>query len=283
MTQVTTNVSKTKSGKTKKSLATRADRYRCYQKSVQSPEHEIDFFEQAYREAFRKTPVSLREDFCGTFSICCAWVASNAKRTATAVDLDSEPLDWGRANNLARLTDSQQQRIRILQQDVRRRNRPPVDILAAQNFSFWIFKTAPEVIEYFKIARSNLNPKGIMVMDMMGGGACYEEGHVDRRTIKKGKNGFKYHWKQVRFNPITSDASFEISFKFADGSRLQKAFEYEWRFWTIPEIRELLKAAGFSASHVYWEVEADDGDSKWQIQTEATSDPSWIAYIVAIK
>lgn len=272
-----------KNKKKKKTLAEKTDKYTCYQESVQSPEHEIDFFEQAYREAFRKKPMTLREDFCGTFAVCCNWVQSHPSRTALAVDLDAEPLQWGRENNLSNLSDSQKKRVRILQQDVRKRNRPQADILAAQNFSFWIFKTRKEVIEYFKFARSNMSAKSIMVMDMMGGGQCFDEQHTDVRTIKKGKKGFKYYWKQDRFNPITSDARFYIGFKFADGSRMKKAFEYNWRFWSIPEVREMLAEAGFSASHVYWEVEHEDGESEWKIHTEAESDPSWISYIVAIK
>jgi hypothetical protein len=271
--------------KKRKTLAEKADKYVCYQQSVQSPEHEIEFFEQAFREAYGQKPYSLREDFCGTFSICCNWVASNRERTATGIDLDPEPLEWGRNHNLSKLNAAQQQRVRILQQDVRKRNRPTVDILAAQNFSFWIFKTRREVLEYFKIARSNMNRQSIMIMDMMGGGGCYDENHTDVKTVKKGKKGFKYYWKQARFNPITGDARFTISFKFADGSRMKNAFEYDWRFWTIPEIREMLQEAGFSESRVYWEIEDDDDldAADWQIREEAPSDPSWIAYIVALK
>ena len=213
----------------------------------------------------------------------CHWVAQKRERTAIAVDLDPEPLHWGREHNLSQLSESQQKRVRILEQDVRKRNRPQVDILTAQNFSFWIFKTRAEVIEYFKIARSNLNNEGIMIMDMMGGSGCYEENQTDKRTIKKGKKGFKYYWKQDRFNPITADARFFIGFKFADGSRIKKAFEYNWRFWSIPEVREMLAEAGFSESVVYWETDYDDGDSEWSIHESADSDPSWISYIVAIK
>ena len=227
--------------------------------------------------------MTLREDFCGTYAVCCDWVASHKNRTAIGVDLDPEPLAWGEKHNLSQLTDAQKQRVRIMQQDVRKVNRPQVDILAAQNFSFWIFKTRPEVVDYFKVARSNMSSQSIMIMDMMGGGGCYEEGQTDVRTIKKGKNGFKYYWKQDRFNPINADARFYIGFKFSDGSRMKRAFEYNWRFWTIPEVREMLAEAGFSESHVYWETEYDDGDSEWNRADEADSDPSWICYIVAVK
>lgn len=267
-------------------MAATADKFDLYQQSVQTPEHEVEFFEQAYREAYKRKPYSLREDFCGTFAVCCHWVASNRKRTAVGIDLCSETLQWGRDHNLAKLKPSQQQRVTLLEQDVRSRDTEPADILAAQNFSFWIFKTRPEVVEYFKTARANLKDQGVMIMDMMGGGECYAEGHVDKRTIKKGKKGFDYHWKQEMFNPITADASFSISFKFPDGSRLNRAFEYHWRFWTIPEVREMLAEAGFRESHVYWEGENEEDpelDGGWTRCGAAESDPSWICYIVAIK
>ena len=173
-----------------------------------------------------------------------------------------------------------------LKQDVRKKNKPQVDVLAAQNFSFWIFKTRKEVTKYFRIAHANLNDRGIMVMDMMGGGGCLVEGQTDKRTIVKGKKGFKYHWEQARFNPITADCSFYISFKFPDGSKLNRAFEYHWRFWSIPEVREMLRDAGFSASYVYWEKDEEDGDDDapdWYKCAEAPSDDCWIAYIVAVK
>ena len=158
-------------------------------------------------------------------------------------------------------------------------------MLAAQNFSFWIFKTRQELVKYFRIARSNLNADGIMVMDMMGGGECYTEELVDKRRITKGKKGFKYMWEQASFNPVNADASFYISFKFADGSKMKRAFEYHWRFWTIPEVRELLQEAGFRETHVYWENDDEDDENfeKWERGEVAPSNPSWICYIVALK
>ena len=276
---------KSKSKTKKRTQAEKADKFLCYQKSVQSPDHEVDFFEKAYKDAFGKKPYSLREDFCGTFAVCCEWVKSNPKRTAVGVDLCAETLQWGREHNLARLTEQQQSRVRLIEQDVRKRNRPQVDVLAAQNFSFWIFKTRREIVEYFKVARANLKSEGIMVMDMMGGGDCFIEDHVDKRTIKNGKKGFRYDWKQLTFDPVMHDASYSISFKFKDGSWLKNAFEYQWRFWSIPEVRELLEEAGFSESHVYLELEDENGEDSgvWERCEKGESAPCWIAYIVAVK
>lgn len=266
-------------------MAEKADKFKLYQKSVQNADHEVEFFEQVYREEYDRSPKTLREDFCGTFAVCCEWVKSHKQRTATGVDLCPKTLKWGKQNNLSQLKKSQQKRVTILEQDVRKKNESKVDVLAAQNFSFWIFKKRKEVTNYFKIAHANLKKRGVFVMDMMGGGACYAEGHVDKRPIKKGKRGFKYHWEQAEFNPITADCSFYISFKFADGSKMKRAFEYHWRFWTIPEVREMLADAGFRKSHVYWEQEDENGEDtgEWARVKNAPSTASWIAYIVAVK
>ena len=271
--------------KSKRTMAQRADKFKCYQKSVQTPAHEVAFFERAYRDCYGERPTKLREDFCGTFAIACRWVKSAEDRTATAVDLCEDTLQWGRDNNLAKLSGEQRERVRVLHQDVRKTNRPSVDVISAQNFSFWIFKTREELIEYFRVAFSNLLNRGILVMDMMGGSECFEEGHVDRRTIRKGDRGFKYEWEQARFDPITHDATFLIHFKFADGSRMKNAFRYDWRFWSIPEVREMLIEAGFAHVHVYWENEDADGegDGTYDRAANGTADPSWICYLVAQK
>ena len=273
-----------KSKKTVK-MAETSDKFSLYQQSVQHPDHEVQFFEQAYRDAFNAKPLVLREDFCGTFAVCCEWVKSSKKRTALAIDLCAETLDWGKTHNLSQLSKSQKARVVVIQDDVRTTSEPKADVLAAQNFSFWIFKTREEVIQYFRIARENLGDHGVMVMDMMGGGGCYEEGQVDKRTIVRGKRGFRYHWEQAKFNPVTNDCTFHISFKFSDGSKLKHAFTYQWRFWTIPEVREMLQEAGFAASYVYWEEEDDDGEDtgEWVRMAEAPCHPSWVCYIVAVK
>jgi hypothetical protein len=251
---------------------------------VQEPEHEIDIFDQAFREAYNRKALKLREDFCGTFAVCCYWVESDSKRSAWGIDLCKETLQWGKNNNLNKLKEKDSRRVTVMEQDVRERSTPQVDVLAAQNFSFWIFKTREEVLEYFKVAYANLASEGVIVMDMMGGRDCYDSDLVDKRTIVKGKNGFKYHWEQAYFNPVNSHCKFYIHFKFADGSKIKKAFQYDWRFWTIPEVRELLMEAGFKDTVVYWEEDTeDDEDATWSKVDEAPNDYSWLCYVVGIK
>ena len=47
----------------------------------------------------------------------------------------------------------------------------------------------------------------------------------------------------------------------------------------------MLADAGFREVHVYWEGEDEDGEGndEWSRVDDANPDPSWIAYIVAVK
>ncbi len=101
-----TKKSSTKTRK-KKTMAQTADRFELYQKSVQHPDHEVEFFEQVFRDEYKRKPLTLREDFCGTFAVCCEWVKSGKKRTAMGVDLCPETLRWGKDHNLNELKKSQ--------------------------------------------------------------------------------------------------------------------------------------------------------------------------------
>ena len=252
------------------------------------PEHEVEFFEKAYRDARNRNPVSLGEDFCGTFAVSCQWVKSDTKRTAVGIDTCSETLEWGRNNNLSTLSGEQRERVTLLQEDVRVAKTSPTDILAVQNFSFYFFKTRKELIDYFSGAMKRINDDGIMVLDMMGGAECRIEGLSHNQKIREGKDGFNYIWKQVSYNPINSDACCSISFTFADGSRMNDAFVYHWRIWTIAEVREILDEIGFRETFVYWAVDEenldlDSGQLAWERRERAPSDASWTCYLVAVK
>lgn len=279
---------KNKKADQKPTLADRADRYALYGQSVQEPANEAEFFTKAYKEHNGRDPRILREDFCGTHAVCCEWIKLHQDNVAYGVDLDPEPLVWGKANLQPQLTEEQRSRITLYEDDVRSAAEVKADVLAAQNFSFFLFKTRDALRGYFAQALANIADDGIMVMDMMGGSDCHIEDHKDIRTIESDVPGFKkfkYIWEQKRFNPITADALFHIHFRFKDGSKLDKAFTYDWRFWTLPEVQELLLEAGFSDATVYWEETDEDGDETGEFEpaTEGPADPSWIAYIVAKK
>src|SRR5262245_17794441 len=76
-------------------MAALADKYDLYQRSVQSPECDVEFFTRTFKTYYGSIPLILREDFCGAAAVCCEWVRTRKDRQAIGVDLDSEPLGWG--------------------------------------------------------------------------------------------------------------------------------------------------------------------------------------------
>ena len=132
---------------------------------------------------------------------------------------------------------------------------------------------------YFRRVRESLRPGGLFFLDGYGGADAHREGR--ERTKNE---GFTYIWEQAAFNPINHDMLCHIHFKFPDGSRIQRAFSYSWRLWSLPEIRELLREAGFSRSTVYWQgtdEETGEGDGVFEPTEAGEADDAWIVYMVA--
>jgi len=263
-----------------RSLAQKADKYVCYQQSVQEPEIDVRFAERVFRGIRRRPARSLREDFSGTSAFSCAWVARHRENTAFAVDLDPEPLVWGRKHNVAALTPDQQSRIKLVEGDVRAVGHEPVDITVAYNFSYFLFPTRPAMLEYFRAARASLVSDGLLFLDAYGGGQAMEA-----LTEETARDGFTYVWEQRAFDPISHRGDNHIHFGFPDGSSLRRAFSYTWRLWTLPEIRELLAEAGFAESRIYWEGTdhaTGEGNDVFTRREKAEGDPAWLAHIVAL-
>ena len=279
-------MAKGKKQQSKPSMADLADRHVLYQEAVQAPETEVAFLVDTYRQLCGKEPLSVREDFCGTAHFAAEWCKSAPRRTAIGVDIDTETLDWGRRHNLEPAGADVAGRVTLLNADVRDIREPKVDIACAFNFSYCLFETREELRNYFRLVREGLHADGLMVLDLYGGTACYD---ASEEETELEENDATYIWQQVRFNPINHHMDCAIHFEFPDGSRLDQAFTYSWRLWTLPEIIELLKEADFSRVRVYWErfeEDADDedyleGTGEYYETDEVENQESWVSYIVA--
>jgi SAM-dependent methyltransferase len=261
-------------------MAERADIHELYEESVQAVDVEAEFLQETFRELRGREAVSFREDFCGTASAACEWVKASDTRHAVGVDIDTTVLDWGRRNRVARLPEKARARVKLLNDDVRTVSTDPVDVVAAFNFSYYCFKTRDEMRGYFARVRDALSPDGVFFLDAFGG--------PDASELQKEKtkhDGFTYVWEQAEFEPVTSRLLCYIHFRFPDGSKIKRAFAYDWRLWTLPELRELLTEAGFSKVRIYWEGTDDDDEGDGVFAETATGEPdlAWIAYIVAEK
>ena len=198
---------------------------------------------------------------------------------AIGVDIDPSVLEWGRRNRVGRLPSEDQARVSLIESNVLNVETPKLDVLAAFNFSYWIFEERETMVRYMRRCYDALKDDGVLFMDMFGGPESFEE------TREKTKNdGFTYIWEQAEFNPIDSQMQCYIHFEFPDGSRLDRAFSYSWRLWSLPEIREILLEAGFSEVTVYWEgtdEDSNEGNGIYEPAEVGDADPGWVCYIVA--
>ena len=261
-------------------MADLADRHELYEASVQSVSHEVEFLESAFVDLVGRKPRTLREDFCGTAAAACEWVRSRRTRSAVAVDIDPQVLEWGRTHHVAALKAKQRERVRLIEGDVRTAETGPTDITVAFNFSWWTFKTRAALLEYFRAVHASLADDGLFVLDIYGGSDAYAE-----QEEETDYGLFTYVWDQHGFDPITARYICYIHFRFPDGSELPRAFSYDWRLWTLPELRELLAEAGFARSVVYWQGEDEKGEpsGEFSIVKRGEADPAWITYVAAVK
>ena len=266
-----------------RTLAEQADRHRLYEYSVQFAESEIDFVDDTYRSLRGRRARLLREDFCGTANVCCEWVRRRRSNRAIGVDIDAEVLDWGRAHNLQSLTAAQRKRVDLRRDNVLKVKTEAPDVISAMNFSYWLFKERKQLKRYFRRARAALADDGVLFLDAYGGYDSFRE-IVEEREIEQA-GGFTYIWEQERYEPVSGGLICHIHFAFPDGSRMERAFSYDWRLWTLPEIRELLEEAGFSRVTVYWQGWDEDGepDGIFEPVEEGEADAGWICYLTAEK
>lgn len=270
-----------KKGKKNKEKKTKDfDKYWYYNKSVQSADVDVKFFKDSYKELKGKKPTVFREDFCGTFKLSCEWVKLDEDFVAYGVDLDPEPIAYGKEHYLPKLKDSEVERMHIQEGNVLDSGLPKADVIAACNFSYFIFKDRKVLKDYFVKNLETLNKDGIFILDIFGGSQCYEPNEEETEH-----DGFSYFWDQDSFDPVTNEAQFYIHFKVKGQKKTKQAFSYDWRMWSIPEIKDILLEAGYKDVHVYWEGTDEDGegDGDFKRVSKGEDCDSWVAYIVAEK
>lgn len=259
-------------------------KYFLYEHAVQEPEVEAHFMNGLYKRRNGRPPVRLREDFCGTFKLCCEWLKLKGEREAIGVDLDPEPIAYGKATHLPQLPKDRQRKIKIVRGNVMHVTQPKVDVIAAFNFSYYIFKQRNDLLRYFKACHKSLRPGGMMVLDAVGGTEMMED-NLERRRARVGKFKYTYVWEQTHYNVIDHSAEYYIHFELDNGRKIKRAFHYDWRMWGIPEVLDVMADAGFKEGLVYWEGVDSKGSGNGIFRQQKYDDQCevWIAYLVGIK
>ena len=256
------------------------DKYEFYSKAVQSPGEDVKFYRRVYKKIRKgKSPVVLREDFCGGGAITCEWVKLDPTHKSCGLDLDQEPMNYGREHYVSKLSPKQKTRVALIKKDVLSPGLPSADIAVAVNFSYFFFKKREILKKYFDNVYKSLNYYGIFVVDIFGGTQCTDaiEDHTKHKE-------FTYYWDQKNFDPISNEAYFEIHFRYKR-KKYEGVFAYDWRMWSIPEIREIMTEVGFQSTKVYWEGtdRKGRGNGEFTDVEKGESCLSWIAYIAGSK
>ncbi len=269
-------------------LVPTCDRHALYEVAVQSVQWELDFLARLYQRRNGREARRFREDFCSTAALATAWALRDPKNHAVAVDLDPEPLAWARRHRLPFVPEAAP-RVRLVRADVRRPRQPPVDVACALNFSWWVFHQRAQVLAYLKAARAGLRPGGLLVMDAFGG-ADAEKALIERTRKARGRTpdglptpAFTYVWDQARVNALDRRLLAYIHFELRDGRKLQRAFVYDWRMWTLPELRELAAEAGFRDFEIYsegWDTKRRRQTGKMHKRVSLDNADGWTASCV---
>ena len=275
--------SATKQPRSKPRLTARtADRHVLYQLAVQAPETDAAFYDRWFRRFTGRPLRWLREDFCGTAALAVEHVRRHPENHALGVDLHRPTLAWGRTHNVeAKLDAAQQRRLELRQADVLDVRRPLVDAILALNFSYSVFKTRARLGAYLRNCHRSLRPGGMLFADAWGGPDVLKQ-----QTDRTRHDGFVYEWEQRRYDPISHEIECAIHFAFPDGTRMRDAFVYDWRLWTLAELRELFEEAGFRGVEVLWEATdtaTGTGNGVFRRTRRGGMDEAWIAIVLGRK
>ena len=261
--------------------ARNADRHDLYQRSVQLPHDEMRFVERVFEAHTGRRPLHLREDFCGTALLCACWAKSHPERTATGLDTSRPTLEWGRAHNLSAI-GAAATRVTLLEQDVLVPTRRKFDVIGAYNYSYQVFHERELLLRYFRATHRSLTDDGLFVLDALGGFES-TQARVERRRVT---DGWTYIWEQEPYDAVNAHFVCHISFEFRDGTALRRCFTYDWRHYSLSELRDVLFEAGFVGVDAYWEgtdASGRGGSGVFRRVTRAENEPVWNAYLVARK
>ncbi|XP_068664069.1 uncharacterized protein [Aristolochia californica] len=167
---------------------------------------------------------------------------------------------------------------------------PARDIVCAFNYSCCCLQSRTELVVYFKHAHSCLSRKGgIFVMDLYGGTSSEA-----KLRLKRKFSNFKYVWEQEDFDIINRTTRISLHFQLGKHQTIHHAFSYNWRLWSLPEIKDCLLEAGFRSVH-FWIREMPDThdrenseefnagrDVKYEEVSSFQQRDAWNAYIVAV-
>lgn len=260
-----------------------------YRLAVQHPPAEAAFLQRVYAHYRRGAAATrLREDFAGTAAVAAAWVAMDENHRALAVERHAPTLRRATKHAYQALGERSGD-LHFLLADVTRVHAPRVDITAALNFSIFIYHQRDALVDYFSYARRSLDKKGLLVIDAYGGPGAMRMGIQTRRIVPAQHEKvlpFEYQWEQRSHDAATGKIDCRIHFVLRGGQKIRNAFVYDWRLWSLVEIVEAMRDAGFVRAEIWcdrYDPRKRRSDGVYRPAKRMDAREDWVAYVVGVK
>lgn len=220
-------------------------RYDLYEMAVQAPSIQARFL----RAVHGGSPRVLGEDFCGPASIARAWLALDEDVRAIITDLDAEPLEHAERALDRALGGAAAGRMTINHGDVLSA-KGRADVIASLNFAVCELRDRASLMTYLRSTLVRLEARGVLVADLYAGSSSLLRG-TSSQTIDTPDGPVVYTWEQREVDPLSGLVTCAMHFDGPGGQRLEDAFVYQWRLWSIPELRDAMREAGFASTEVH--------------------------------
>jgi hypothetical protein len=128
------------------------------------------------------------------------------------------------------------------------------DIITATNFPLGYWHERGDLVRYLRRTRGRLRPGGVFVADTYGGRGALAPGTFTARFRLPDGTPVLYEWEQRRVDPLTSRVFNAIHFTVGTGPGarvMRDAFTYDWRLWTVAELRDAYMEAGLRRLEVF--------------------------------
>lgn len=229
-----------------------------------------------FAQALAPRATVLREDFAGSAALARAWADRSGKHTAFAIEKDKEVASYVGVHP----------RVKAVVADATR-CKQQADIIAATNFPLGYLHNRKALVAYLSHARKCLRKGGVFFADMYGGDGVFTP-QTQKRVLRSTIVGrFTYEWQQVEASSASGLVKNAIHFHVGlrSGLRLENAFTYHWRLWSLPELRDAMAEAGFKKVQVFDRL-ADAIDEEGNayitpLETGEAMDATWVAYVSA--
>lgn len=165
------------------------------------------------------------------------------------------------------------------------------DVVFVGNFSIGYIKERSALVAYLKQCHRRLSGGmggfgcGVFVCDLYGGASAYKLGGLERRHPSRGREVVRYSWQHETADQVSGMVTNSISFRVEiDGEVVQelpRAFVYQWRLWSLAELCEAMREAGFLGVEIYKDVNVAPDEAPTPILDAAELGEDWIVLVAA--